>query len=184
MSENNEDIQYESEDDSIDGFGRSSKEIKLREKLKECEEKRKEYLTGWQRAKADLINVRRRQEEDKGNIILRANSKLIQDVIPVLDSFEVAMKNRQVWEQVDETWRSGIESIYKQLQSVLKDHGVKTITPSAGDEFNTDTQEAVGSVSTDQAERDKMVAELIQKGYTLHGQIIRPARVKVFSYEE
>ena len=68
---------------------------KLREKLKTTEKERMEYLTGWQRAKADLINARKRDEEDRKEFIKFANERLIEGIIPVLESFEMAMGNKE-----------------------------------------------------------------------------------------
>src|SRR3989344_1508768 len=75
-----------------EGHTASPKDIvkDLREKLKRAIEEKQEYLNGWQRAKADLINARKRDEEDKKNFAKYAKEGIVQDFIPVLESFDMA----------------------------------------------------------------------------------------------
>src|ERR1043166_187336 len=83
-----------------------------------------EYLDGWQRAKADFINARKDDEKSRSERIKYATSGLLGDLIGVLDSFNLAMINKEVWEKVDKGWRTGVEYIYHQLVGVLKDNGM------------------------------------------------------------
>ena len=99
----------------------------LREKLKLCTEERQEYLAGWQRAKADFINQKNELEKWKTDFILFANKNLIDELLPVIDSFNLAFGNKEVWEKVDKNWRTGIINIYNQLEGVLKQHGLAII---------------------------------------------------------
>ena len=77
----------------------------IKEKLKITEKERKEYLDGWQRMKADSINEKKRFDDQKKDIIEFANQKLLMDFVPVMDSFLMAMKNKEAWETVDKNWR-------------------------------------------------------------------------------
>jgi molecular chaperone GrpE (heat shock protein) len=72
---------------------------KLKEKLKKSEAERLEYLTGWQRSKADLINARKRDETDRQEFTKYANENLISELISVLDSFDMAIGNKEAWKK-------------------------------------------------------------------------------------
>ena len=124
-----EDIIFEEE---IDEDGQSDPIAtikKLRQKIKVLEEKSQEYLTGWQRERADAINLKKRLEEEKRDFAKFAKEDIATELMSVLDSFESAFKNKEVWEKVDKNWRIGIEHIHNQLISVLSNHGISIISP-------------------------------------------------------
>ncbi len=151
---------------------------KLKEKFKQSQAERMEYLAGWQRAKADLINARKRDEEERKDLIRFSNERLIEDLIPALDHFDMAMANRELWEKVDKNWRVGVEYIAQNIKKVLEDYGLKVVDP-IGQPFDINTQESVEHVSvTDRSGAGKVVA-VLQKGYTLNGKVIKVAKVKV-----
>jgi molecular chaperone GrpE len=156
---------------------------KLREKLKICEGEKMEYLTGWQKAKADFINLRKKDEAEKESLLKFAKEDVILQIIPILDSFQLAFGNKEHWESVSKDWRTGIESIYNQLVSTLSQNGVKQEDPS-GAIFDPKHAEAVGTVATDKKEEDGMVLEVLQLGYSLNGKPIRSAKVKVGQFKE
>ena len=144
---------------------------KLREKLKETETKAKEYLDGWQRAQADFANLRRRDEEAKFEFIKFAKLALLEELIPVLDSFNIALAHGN----------KDVRPIYDQFFSILKQNGLEELNP-IGEVFDPKYHEAIGVVSTDDLEKDHKILEVIQKGYILMGKIIRPAKVKIEKY--
>ena len=151
---------------------------KLREKLKATQKERDEYLAGWQRAKADLINARQRDEADKKEFIKFANEQLIDGLIPVLDSFELAFNNKESWEKADKNWRAGVEFIYNQLKKALADAGLEEINP-LGKIFDPTRDEAVEYVSVDSKSDEHKILAVIQKGYALNGRPMRPPKVRV-----
>ena len=156
---------------------------KLKEKLKNSEKERMEYLTGWQRAKADLVNARKRDEADRQEFMKFANERLIDGLLPVLESFDMAMGNKDAWEKVDKNWRVGVEYIYTQLKKVLADSGLTEINP-LGEKFDINRDEATEYVPvTDEADDHKIVA-VLQKGYTLNGRPMRPPKVKVGEWKK
>ena len=154
---------------------------KLREKLKVCEKERQEYLDGWQRARADHINDRKDLEKQKAEFIKFANEGLIMQVLPVVDSFEMAMKER-AWESTDKNWRDGMLNVYNQLLAVLKDNKMEQIDPKE-ETFDPKYHDSIGTVETKDKDEDNVVVEVLQKGYILEGKVIRPARVKVGQYK-
>lgn len=166
-------------DDSVLADESSLETIKkLREKLKVVEAEKVEYLTGWQRAKADFINARKRDEEDKRAFAKRATEDLIVELVPVLQSFESAMANKEAWEKIDKNWRTGVEYIAGQLKKALVDHGLTEIDP-IGKEFDPTRDEAMEHVSVTEENKNNIVLEVLQKGYELNGTVIRAPRVKV-----
>ncbi len=73
----------------------------LQKKVADLEAKNAELLLNWQKDKADFVNLRRKDEEAKKDIISFARKNMVAEVLPVLESFESAMKNKEVWEKVD-----------------------------------------------------------------------------------
>ncbi len=166
--ENGEDeIIYEDADEfsAISSGQLQEKNKKLKEKLKRCNEEKAEYLSGWQREKADFINYRRRQEKQTQEWLKMAQAGVISDLLPIVDALEAAAKNQE-----------GIEMILKQLIEVLKKHGLEEIQ-AIGEKFNPELHEAVEMAESD--EEEGIVIEEIQKGYKLNGKVIRTSKVKV-----
>ncbi len=156
---------------------------KLKEKLKISEKERMEYLTGWQRAKADLVNARKRDEADRQEFMKFANERLIDGLLPVLESFDMAIGNKESWEKVDKNWRVGVEYIYTQLKKVLADSGLVEINP-LGEKFDINRDEATEYVPVETEADDHKVVAVLQKGYTLNGRPMRPPKVKVGEWKK
>ncbi len=151
---------------------------KLREKLKKAEAEAKEYLDGWQRAKADFINIRKRDEEAKQEFVKFSKEEIVSDLIPVLDSFDLAFRNKEAWQSLPKDWRMGMESIYNQLLSALSSHGVQKMIPD-GEKFDPKLHEAVEMVPVSDENEDGKILEVIQPGYSLAGKEVRAPKVKV-----
>ena len=171
-------------DDSVVAEENAAAAIKkLREKLKEVEAEKQEYLVGWQRAKADSINARKREEAERTEFTKYANERLIDGLLPVLESFDMAMGNKEAWEKADKNWRIGVEYIYSQLKKALSDAGLEDINP-VGQKFDHNRDEAAEHVPvTDTAEDHKIIA-VVQKGYSLNGRVMRPPKVKVGEFKK
>lgn len=171
-------------DDSVVAEEHAGNAIKkLREKLKKAEAERLEYLTGWQRAKADLINARKRDEADRLEFLKFANEQLIHDLIPVLEHWDMAMNHRESWEKADKNWRVGVESIFNQLRKVLSDNGLVEVNP-LGEKFDHVKHEATVYEPVSDEKKDHIILEVIQKGYSLNGKLLRPAKVKVGEWKK
>ena len=152
---------------------------KLREKLRNTEKEKQEYLTTLQRTKADYINSKKDFEQRAKDLIKYAASDLISEIIPALDAFDMAMNNKEAWEKVDKNWRNGIEYIYNQLVTSLSKHGMAQENPK-GEAFDIMRHHSIETIKTDDEGLKGKVAEVMQKGYSLHGKEIRPATVKVY----
>ncbi len=156
---------------------------KLRERLKKSEEKAQEYLTGWQKERADIVNARKRDAEEKKEFAKYAKEDIATELIPVLDSFESAFKNKEAWEKVDKNWRVGVEYIHSQLINVLANHGVSVVSP-VGEKFDPQRDEALETVETEKQEEDHKIVEVVSVGYKLGERIIRAPKVKVAEYKK
>lgn len=154
----------------------------LREKLKKAVEEKQEYLTNWQKDKAEFVNARRRDEESKQEFLKFANQGVIEELLPVVDSFDMAMANKEAWESVSKEWRVGMEGVFTQLLAVLQKHGA-TAFGAVGDVFDPNLHHSIGLTETTEP-LDGTISEVMQKGYTVSGKVIRPALVKVFEQKK
>lgn len=173
----NDDVIIE-EDDTTDG-----KIKKLKEKLNKCLKENRENLLGWQRARADFVNAKKENEERVKDSFNHAKSEFVEELLPVIDSFEMAFADKDAWGKVDENWRVGVEYIYSQLLSVLENNGFKQIDPK-GKKFDPNFHVSMEMVDTDKKKDDGVIVGVIQKGYEHNGKVIRAAKVKVAQYKE
>ena len=187
-NEKQEDEEFSSEDDVIfeseEDLSDTDVVKKLRNRLKQTTSEKQEYLDGWQRAKADLVNVKREFGEDKTKFIEFAKMDLVSQLIPVLDSFEMAFcGNDKIQEEIIQEWLVGMRHIYSQLISVLRENGVEQ-SESLGEKFDHNFHTSVGVVKVEDEKADGIITEVVQKGYSLNGVIIRSANVKVGEFEK
>jgi molecular chaperone GrpE len=148
----------------------------LKKKLEECERKASEYLAGWQRARADLLNYRKEELERVGELIKYADVGIILKILPILDNFEMAEKKLPENLKNDENIK-GVLLIKNQIQDFLKSQDVEEIK-SVGEKFDPNWHEVVEEIEKKDKEAGIIIEE-IQKGYKIHGRLLRPARVKV-----
>ena len=148
----------------------------LRRELEEAKAKAKEYLDQWKRAAADFANYKRRNEQEREEVIKFANAMLITRILPILDDFERAFQTMP-----DSlrglTWIDGIALIERKLHAILEQEGLTTIK-AVGEQFDPRVHEAVIQEESAEHEEGQIIAEL-QKGYKLHDRVLRPALVKV-----
>lgn len=163
---------------------------KLRKDLKEAKEKRDEYLALLQRERADFINFKKEEGERHGRTASLAQEKVILDLLPALDSYDMAFSNKDAWEKVDKNWRTGVEYIHQQILKALAEYGVAPIETKVGDPFDHNLHQPVENVPTNDKEKDHTITSVIQTGYRIadsalrdsKGKILRPAKVNVFSF--
>ncbi len=155
---------------------------KLKEELKKCSGERKEYLEGWQRAKADYLNGKKRFEEEKLQTRAYAQISFIENLLPLCDSFDSAIEHGNTESGEDNVWKTGLSQIHGQLQSLLKKYDVTPID-ALGKTFNPHEHEALSSQPvTDTALHDTVVT-VLQKGYKQGETLIRPAKVIIGTHE-
>jgi molecular chaperone GrpE len=179
MNEDQDDIVFEESTEEGMELGANAKVKKLQEKIKLLEKEKTEYLDGWQRARADYANLQKSIEEDKKRLRNIVEEDFIHELLPVVDSFLMAMKNKEAWEKVDANWRTGVEYIFGQLMGVLKDRGFENFG-SEGETFDPSLHQAVSETETEDEALDHKISSVLQQGYKLGGSILRPARVSVY----
>ena len=190
MSDNSSDVQnnddtdfdFIPEDDVVEETGKKAKAEKKLSDLDRCRNDRQEYLDGWQRAQADYANLKKRFEEDKKNIGAFAVESFIQELLPVLDAFDMAFGNKESWESVDENWRMGIEFIHGQFIRSLEERGVSPYSPE-GEVFDAKIHNSVEMVAVEDETRDGIIVSVIQKGYKISDRIIRVPNVTVGEFK-
>ena len=144
--------------------------VSLEADLKEAEDK---VL----RAKAEMVNYRKRMEEEQSRIYKYANESMLKEILPIIDNFEraILMDDADLTDEVSK-FLVGFKMIYSDLHKVLKDHEVKTID-ALNKEFDPNFHEAV---LTEKSEKESgKVIEVLQKGYIYKDKVLRPAMVKV-----
>lgn len=187
MDEDQKDIENEVDDVEIEDIteedSTSTKIKNLKKQLKEVQKEKTDLLTELQKAKADFVNMRKRDEVTNKEFVKYAKEGVIADMLPVLDSFDMAMGNKDAWEKAPAEWRTGVEYIYNQLISSLEAHGLTSVNPE-GNDFNPNQHEALEMIPTEKEDEDNKIIKVIQKGYKMGEKLVRPAKVKVAEYKK
>ena len=145
-------------------------------KLTQIESERDEYLDTLRRVQAEFENYRKRVIKEQTALVDRATSGLIEQLLPVLDSFELALKNLDAAGSDDiENVRKGVELVYAELLGVLEKAGLSRIE-AEGKPFDPNVHEAV---MQEEGDGEPVVTDVLRTGYTLKGRVLRPAMVKV-----
>jgi molecular chaperone GrpE len=136
---------------------------------------RDQLLDRLARLQAEFENARKRAERERAEYRDYAAATVVEQFLPVLDNFELALKSAGTAEQL----RSGVELIVKQMEEVLRQMQV-TAVPTVGEPFNPHHHEALGSVERADMP-DQHIAEEIRRGYKIRERLLRPAMVRVVS---
>jgi molecular chaperone GrpE len=157
---------------------------KLRKEQKQLKAEKQEYLTNWQRERADFMNYKKDEEVRRKDAMRLMQEKITTELLPIMDSYDMAFANKEAWEKVDKNWRVGVEYIHQQLLKVLADHGMQEIVVSVGDTFDPTVHQPMSMVQCSEQSKDHTIASIVQKGYRVGERIIRPARVTVFEFKD
>jgi molecular chaperone GrpE len=169
-------IEYVPEESEATFDAPEKKVKKLKEEIKDFKEKLREQRDAALRALADYQNLQKRVEREKEETIEFANLNFVRDLLPSLDSFDMALEHlKDNPDSPEEAEQDGMEKVYNQLIAALKSNGVEKIN-AVGEKFNPEFHESIEVVED---EKSGVVVEEIQKGYTLHGKTIRPSKVKI-----
>ena len=148
-----------------------------REELEKAKAQAAEYLDGWQRARAELANARKRFEKERSEAGQFAMGSLLRKILPVLDDVDRAMKT--VPDDLRQhPWVDGVALIQRKFQAVLESEGVKPIEVKPGDPFDPAQHEAMTHEENEERKEGEIIAE-VQKGYRFRAEVIRPALVRV-----
>ena len=152
---------------------------KLRDELKAVKKERDDYLAGWQRSKADYVNLSRRVREQEADTVRTGRRKIAEGMIAVFDSLEAAYTSA---EKEGGAVFEGLRQVGKQLEAALAEHGITRFAPKVGDVCDPGRHEPVTIVATDSKKEDNVISATLQSGYEVDGMVVRPARVAVKKY--
>ncbi|HEY3326770.1 MAG TPA: nucleotide exchange factor GrpE [Novimethylophilus sp.] len=145
----------------------------LEDMLQDADRRAQEHYDAWMYAKAEGENIRRRAQDDIEKARKFALEKFSSELLAVKDSMEAALN---VGTATVESYRNGVELTLKQLASVLEKFNVLEVAP-VGEKFDPHKHQAISMVEAD-AEPNTVI-NVLQKGYTLHDRVLRPALVVV-----
>ena len=152
------------------------KVTELEEQLAKLKADVEHWKNEYYRAYADTQNLRKSLEKEHSDIIKYRAMGFIEDLLPVLDSFHMALANEPTSQEL-KNYLVGFQFVYRNLVNVLENEGVKEISPNIGDKFSDKTMNGVDI--TVQEGEENLVTKVYAKGYELHGRLIRPAQVSV-----
>ena len=145
-------------------------------RLSQLQSERDEYLDTLRRVQAEFENYRKRVIKEQTALVDRATEGLVEQLLPVLDSFELALKNFDAAGSEDtESVRKGVELVYAELLGVLEKAGLSRVE-AEGKPFDPNVHEAV---MQEEGDGEPVVTDVLRTGYTLKGRVLRPAMVKV-----
>jgi molecular chaperone GrpE len=159
--------------------GKREKELNMEElqkHLQDCEKKAAEYLAGWQRSRADLLNYKKEEMEKIGELMGYATQELILKILPILDNFEIVEKKLPEDLKKDENVK-GLLLMKNQILDFLKSQGVEEIK-AVGEKFDPNLHEVVEEME-EKGKDQGIILEEIQKGYKINGRLLRPTKVKI-----
>jgi molecular chaperone GrpE len=145
----------------------------LEKQLAEARSQAAEYKDGWQRSVADFQNFKRRVDSESKDTYQNAVGNIIKRYLPIIDDLERALAHRPA----DLAWADGIELIYRKLQTILENEGVKRIV-AEGQMFDPNFHEAIVQEPAEGLESGCIIA-VVQNGYMVGERVIRPAQVRV-----
>jgi len=156
-----------------------SKVAKMREELGVCRKEKQEYMDGWQRAKADYVNLLKRIEGDAKASELRGKIKAVETLLPAFDALERAKEYSNLEVQLPSD--GGFMAITKQIESAFASLGLEEIG-KVGEKFDPALHEAFGQDKVDSIEEDDIITTILDKGWRVGEVTIRPAKVRVGHY--
>jgi molecular chaperone GrpE len=149
----------------------------LKKELEAAQAKAAEYLDGWQRARAELTNYKRRIEKEQAEIYQNAAGRIIARYLEVLDDFDRAMQERPSADGDLAKWAEGMPLIYRKFRNVLDAEGVTRID-AEGKEFDPAFHEAITQEDCEGHTSGHVIA-VVRQGYKVGERVIRPAMVRV-----
>ena len=143
--------------------------------IKQLNQQLSELTRALQLERADAVNLRRRHEEELAKLRLVAKANVVRDLLPVIDNFDRALHHIPK-NLAHDPFIKGVEGIVKQFEKTLLNLGVQKIK-TVGEHFNPVYHEAISLEEGNGTE--PVISEELQPGYTLNGEVIRHAVVKV-----
>ena len=154
----------------------SEQGINLLEALMIAQKEAAEFKEGWQRERADYSNYRKRTERQHSEALQDATVHLLRKFLPIIDDLDRAIENIPS-EFKDAAWYEGVTLIQRNVDKFISENDIEVIDPF-GSEFDPRFHEAIGTEEAAEFSSNQ-VSDTLQKGYLIHGRVIRPALVKV-----
>lgn len=148
----------------------------LETELEELRLKAEEYLDGWQRARAEFSNYKKRVQREREEDHARLSGQILSRYLDVVDDFERALKDAPSGDEV-QAWTAGIDLIYKKLNAILESEGVEEIE-ALGIIFDPTYHEAIIQDEV-KGHKEGEIVEVIQRGYKIGDRILRPTKVRI-----
>ena len=144
--------------------------------LEKVIQERDEYLAGWQRSRADLMNYKKEEMERIGGLMRYAQEELLLKLLPVLDNLERAEKQASSQDK-ESSIVQGCLLVISQLREFLRSQGVEALH-TEGEKFSPELHEAIGEEAVEGKEPGAVLEE-VERGYLFLGKLLRPAKVRV-----
>ncbi|MDO8492617.1 MAG: nucleotide exchange factor GrpE [bacterium] len=149
---------------------------KLRQKLKDCQKEGREYLDGWQRAKADYVNLLKRFSAERTLAEETGTLQAIQELLPVLKSLKRAESAGKITDD--------FAGIKKQIETAFERLNVSEIKVTLGEKFNPAEHEALGRDKVGEKTADDTITAVLESGFKIGERVIAPVKVQVGVYEQ
>ncbi len=159
-----------------------SEPLSIEEQLEKAKSDARENYSNYLRAVADLDTYRRRVNREKDELRHHAVSGLLESLLPVYDNLGFGLASAEQAPNLGVVVQ-GLEMVLSQFKSMLEENGIAEIAPAKGDDFDHNQHEAMQTQPSDEVE-DGKVLQLIRKGFSLNGKLIRAASVIVAGGEE
>lgn len=154
----------------------AAEDVSLEDQLTQAKTEAAEYLDGWQRARAEFANYKKRVERETEEARQRIVSEILLQYLSIMDDLERALENAPENHDIQE-WVSGIELIHQKFEMLLEAEGVESIE-AEGERFDPNLHEAISYEDTEDHEGGSII-DVTQRGYKIGDRIIRPAMVRV-----
>lgn len=166
-----EDIVLEAENNEPPQGGDCEKKvIRLKAELEKAVAEKQEYMDGWQRAKADYVNLLKRFETDSKTSELKGKVGAVEMLLPAFDALERSKEHGDIPE--------GFLAIAKQLESAFASLGLEALG-TVGEKFDPAIHDALGQDPADSVETDDTITVVLERGWKIGNAVIRPAKVRV-----
>ena len=136
-----------------------------------------EYLDGWQRARAEFANYKRRTEAERAELLVSAGADVLTRILPAADDFDRAVQTLPD-DLKDNAWVAGVMLVQRKLANGLDSSGVKPIPVQPGDTFDPNIHEAITQEDSEQFASGQIIG-VVQHGYKMGERVLRPAMVRV-----
>lgn len=163
-------------DAALDADASASADEAMPDELEQLSAQAAEYLDGWQRARAELANYKKRVERERKDAYKRAAGDILSQFLDVVDDFERALKDLPAEEETA-SWVQGIELVHRKMKAILDSYGIEPID-AAGQPFDPNLHEAISHEETDLVP-EGYVIDVVKQGYRMGDRILRAATVRV-----